>query len=57
MQLVEVVEHILATGLLPMSVERKMQKLLDKNSIGEMEMAAIDQLIEALRNGSVQPIA
>lgn len=57
MQLVEIVEHVLETGLLPMAIERKMYTLLHTKEIDEAEMVMIDQLIDALANGEVNAIA
>lgn len=56
-RLIEIVEEVLETGLLPMSVEQKMYTLLHTNEIDETEMAMIDQLIEALTNGDINAIA
>ncbi|WP_421659139.1 hypothetical protein [Leptothermofonsia sp. ETS-13] len=56
MQLVEIVQRVLETGELPMNLERQMQKLLRQREFGEEEMAAIDQLIEAINCGSVRSV-
>lgn len=57
MQLTDIIQSILQTQLLPMRVERQMYKLLQNNQISDEEMAAIDQLIEAMNQGLIQPIA
>lgn len=57
MQLVETIQEILAVGVLPVALERKMRQLLNKQSLSETEIAAVDQLIEALCSGLVRPVA
>ena len=57
MQLVEMVEDILRTGLLPLAVERQMKSLLDRTALNESEQAMIDRLLEALTSGTVHPVA
>ncbi|MCL6435134.1 MAG: hypothetical protein K6T90_13150 [Leptolyngbyaceae cyanobacterium HOT.MB2.61] len=56
MQLVEIVQRVLETGELPMNLERQMQKLLQQQEFSEEEMAAIDQLIEAINCGSIRSV-
>jgi hypothetical protein len=57
MSLSEIVHQVLTTGILPMSLERKMHQLLNSQEIQEADIDAIDQLIEAMLNGSVRPVA
>ncbi len=57
MQLVEVIEEILETGVLSRAVEHRMQQLVDSTPMGESEMAAIAQLLEALCEGNIRPVA
>lgn len=57
MKLVEIVQEVLTTGEMPMSLERKICKLLNTQEFSEPEIAAIDELLEALYSGSVRPVA
>ncbi|NJP11430.1 MAG: hypothetical protein HC866_19725 [Leptolyngbyaceae cyanobacterium RU_5_1] len=57
MQLIEVVNQVLETGVLPVAVERKMQKLLRTEEFDETEIAAVDRLIDALMRGAIQSTA
>ncbi len=57
MQLIEVVEQVLESGVLPMAVERKLYQLLDSSQINAKEMAAVERLMEAMMNGAIQPVA
>ncbi|MDX2239767.1 MAG: hypothetical protein NW224_03685 [Leptolyngbyaceae cyanobacterium bins.302] len=61
MQLVEIIREVLETGMISMSVERKMYQLLDSRSFAqdfsEMERRCVDQLLEAMQMGRIQPIA
>lgn len=57
MKLVEVVDQVLKTGVMPMAVERRMYELMARNEFDPTEVAAIEQLLEALTNGSIQAIA
>lgn len=57
MQLIEVVEQVLESGVLPMSVERKLYQLLESSQFNAKEMAAVERLIEAMMSGMVQPVA
>jgi FixJ family two-component response regulator len=58
MQLADVVEQILETGLLPMAVERQMHKLLKtQEMINPMEAEIIEKLIYGLMSGTIRPIA
>ncbi|MGC8713610.1 MAG: hypothetical protein ACP5RH_14575 [Leptodesmis sp.] len=57
MQLVEVVDQVLETGLLPMAVERKLYQLLEGSQFDAKEMAAVERLMEAMMNGMIQPVA
>lgn len=57
MKLVEIVREVLTTGEMPMSLERKMCKLLNNHEFSEIEIAALDELLEALCSGSVRPVA
>lgn len=57
MQLAEIVEEVLTTGVLPLAVERRMQKLLNRPAFDESEMVMIDRLLEALTSGMIHPVA
>lgn len=57
MQIIEVVQQVLETGVMPMAVERKIQALLGTRQFDEGEVRAIDQLIDALMHGRVRPVA
>lgn len=57
MQLVETIQEILAAGVLPLALERQIHQLLKKQTFSETEVAAVDQLIEALCNGLVRSVA
>lgn len=57
MQLIEVVEQVLEAGVLPMAVERKLYQLLESSQFNAKEIAAIEQLLEAMMSGAVQPVA
>jgi polyhydroxyalkanoate synthesis regulator phasin len=57
MQIVEMVQKVLETGTLPMKLERQMQNLLQGRELSEAEMAAIDQLINALCEGTIQSVS
>lgn len=57
MQLIEIMTQVLETGLLPMAVERKIHRLLDRKEMSEAEMLLIDRFIDALAQGEVQAIA
>ncbi|GAB4330586.1 MAG: hypothetical protein OHK0047_17970 [Leptolyngbyaceae cyanobacterium] len=57
MQLVEVVDQVLETGVLPMAVERKLYQLLEGSQFDAKEMAAVERLMEAMMNGMIQPVA
>jgi hypothetical protein len=56
MQIVQMVQQVLETGELPMKLERQMQSLLKGKELSEAEMAAIDQLINALCEGTIQSV-
>jgi hypothetical protein len=55
--LLDLVYEALVSGCLSMAQERKMYKLLDTYNFDDVEMAAIDWLMDALRNGVVRPVA
>ncbi len=57
MQLVDMVEHVLQTGVLPMTVEREMQQLLKQAELDDVAMQAIEDLLNALTKGLIRPIA
>lgn len=57
MQLIEIITEVLETGLMPMAVERRMHQLLDSGHLNETEMQVVDQLIDALSTGKIQPVA
>jgi len=57
MPLLDLVQTILETGQLPMSLERQFHALLRSQKFNETELAAIDQLLKALCDGQIQPIA
>lgn len=57
MQLIEIMTEVLETGLMPMTTERRMQSLLKSRAITDQEMQLIDQFIDALVTGKIQPIA
>lgn len=57
MQLIELVEQILETGVLPMHIERTLQKVMGSREFNAYEMAVVDRLLEALIHGHIQPIA
>jgi hypothetical protein len=57
MNLAEVIEKVLKTGVLSMQVERQMHRLLKTCPMDEQSVTAIDQLIEALAKGAIQPVA
>jgi hypothetical protein len=57
MQLIEIINEVLETGELSMSVERRLQTLLNSRDINETEMHVIDELIDALSTGKIQAIA
>lgn len=56
MQLLDLVDEILKTGELPMSLERHMNGLLNRHEFNETEIAAIDQLIDALCRGTIRSV-
>lgn len=56
MQLVEIVKRVLETGELPMSLERQMQTLIQGRDLNNAEIAAIDQLIEAITSGAIRSV-
>ena len=56
--LVEIITEVLATGVMPMAIERRMHQLLDKSHLQEMnegDIVVIEAFIEALRHGRIQP--
>jgi len=55
--LLDIIYDVLTSECLSMAQERHMYKLLDSHSFDEIEVAAIDWLIDALQNGVVRPIA
>lgn len=57
MNLAEMIEEVLQTGVLSMQVERQMHRLLKTCPMDEQSVSAIDQLIEALGQGVIQPVA
>ncbi|WP_432812762.1 hypothetical protein [Pantanalinema sp. GBBB05] len=57
MQLVHIVQQVLETGVLPMSMERYMNRLLASTEFSDLELAAIDDLLNALATGMIRPIA
>ncbi len=57
MSLPEIIEEVLQTGVLSMRVERQMHRLLKTCPMDEQSIGAIDQLMEALGKGTIQPIA
>ncbi|UBF25628.1 hypothetical protein K9N68_29355 [Kovacikia minuta CCNUW1] len=57
MKLVEMIQEVLQTGVLPMRTERQMQRLLASCPMDEQSIAAIDQLIDALCQGTIQSVA
>lgn len=57
MQLIEIIREALETGVLTMSAERKLYKLLNSRNFDEMEVHFVDQMIDALRTGRIQSIA
>lgn len=57
MSLIEIVHEVLTTGTLPLSLERKVHQLLNSQNLQESEIEAIDQLIEAMLNGTIRPVA
>lgn len=56
MQLTEIVQKILETGELPMKLERQLHHLLRSAKFNESEIAAIDQLMEALCKGTIRSV-
>lgn len=56
MQLVEIVKRVLETGELTMSLERQMQTLIQGRELNSAEIAAIDQLIEAISSGAIRSV-
>jgi hypothetical protein len=56
MQLLELVDEVLTTGELPMNLERYMNGLLAQHEFNETEIAAIDQLIDALCRGTIRSV-
>ncbi|MGI0487170.1 hypothetical protein ACN4EK_17145 [Pantanalinema rosaneae CENA516] len=57
MQLVHLIKQVLDTGVLPMSVERGINRLLASTEFSDTELAAIDELLNALATGMIRPIA
>lgn len=57
MQLVDVVEQVLQTGILPLPVEREMYKLLNRTELDDVEMQALETLLNALTSGLIRPTA
>lgn len=57
MQLVHLIKQVLETGVLPMSVERCLNRLLTSTEFNDSELAAIDELLTALATGMIRPIA
>ena len=56
MQLLELVDTVLTTGELSVSLERHMHGLLKVHDFDETEIAAIDQLIDALCRGTIRSV-
>ncbi|MGA7933489.1 MAG: hypothetical protein WCA35_08070 [Kovacikia sp.] len=56
MQIVEIVQQVLKTGELPMSLERQMQNCLVGKELNKAEMEAIDQLIDAICKGKIRSV-
>ncbi len=57
MKLTDIIQNVLQTGVLPMQVERQMQRLVAAGALDESSLTAIDQLIEALCQGKIQSVA
>ncbi len=57
MKLTDIIQNVLQTGVLPMQVERQMQRLVAAGTLDESSLTAIDQLIEALCQGKIQSVA
>lgn len=56
MSLIDVINEVLTTGILPLAVERQLHQLLQTQQCNETDLIAIDQLIEALCTGSVRSV-
>ncbi|UBF29282.1 hypothetical protein K9N68_16475 [Kovacikia minuta CCNUW1] len=56
MQLVEIVQKVLETRELTTSLERQIQKHLEREEFTEAEITAIDQLIDALCKGTIRSV-
>lgn len=57
MQLIEIIQEVLRTGQLPVSLEKQLQVLLGSADLSETEMTAINQLLEALCCGTIRSVA
>jgi hypothetical protein len=55
--LLDVVYDALASGCLSMAQERRLGQLLSTRSFEDIEIAAIEWLMDALRYGNVRPVA
>jgi hypothetical protein len=56
MQLLDTLQQVLATGVLPITTERKIQRLMQKQRFNEVEIAAIEELLDALCTGRIRPV-
>lgn len=56
MGLIDIVQQILKSGELPMNLERQLHQLLTSRDFDETEIAAIDQLIEAMSDGTIRSV-
>lgn len=56
MQLVTIVEEVLAKGELSMTLERRIHSLLTVSDLNEMDIAAIKQLIDAMHKGKIRSV-
>jgi len=57
MPLNDLIQHILETGQISRSLERQLVGLVQTTDLSETEAAVIDQLLDALTSGTIQPIA
>lgn len=56
MQLIKLVQEVIQTGVLSMAVEQQIDLLLKVCPIDEQISNAIDQLVDALCDGSVRSV-
>ncbi len=57
MMLIDTIQQVLETGLLPLSTERHLYHQLKLTHLTDVELQAIERLLEGLTNGSIQAIA